>query len=233
MSELQTFVNDELGKYIRSIVIDDQPWFVGKDVAVALGYANHRDALSKHVDEEDKRDGVAIRDSIGRDQNPTMINESGVYSLVFGSKLESARKFKRWVTSEVLPTIRKRGVYGDFDKEYRLKCAAILAKTPVKSAKTVAEMLGFEFKETEYYKQREAKKAPETNIPDDIANYFDSIQIPHHTPTRKLYEDYVEWCNNNGEFPITKIEFSRKLVKYTNRPIIDKKVNGTKTRVIS
>lgn len=231
MSELQTFVNDELGKYIRSIVIDDQPWFVGKDVAVALGYAEPNKAVREHVDEDDK--GVSKMDTRGGKQNIIIINESGVYSLVFGSKLESARKFKRWVTSEVLPTIRKHGAYGAFDKEYRLKCAAILAKTPVKSAKTVAEMLGFEFKETEYYKQREAKKAPETNIPDDIANYFDSIQIPHHTPTRKLYEDYVEWCNNNGEFPITKIEFSRKLVKYTNRPIIDKKVNGTKTRVIS
>lgn len=90
---------------------------VGKDVAVALGYNNPRDAFKKHVDEEDKRqdDGVAIRDSIGREQHPTIINESGLYSLVLSSKLPTAKKFKRWVTSEVLPTIRKHGMYASVD----------------------------------------------------------------------------------------------------------------------
>lgn len=86
-----------------------ETWFVGKDVAEVLGYANTRDALNKHVDEDDKN-SVAIRDGKGN-PNQTMINESGLYSLVLSSKLPSAREFKRWVTSEVLPSIRKHGGY--------------------------------------------------------------------------------------------------------------------------
>lgn len=95
---------------IRTLVIEDNPWFVGKDVAIVLGYRNHTDALIRHVDEEDK-DGVVIHDSMGREQKPTIINESGLYSLILRSKLESAKTFKRWVTSEVLPTLRKTGIY--------------------------------------------------------------------------------------------------------------------------
>ncbi len=91
-------------------MIDDEPWFVGKDVAVALGYSNHRDALYKHVDSEDKNT-VAIRDGIQGNPNMAIINESGVYSLIFGSKLEGAKRFKRWVTSKVLPALRKTGHY--------------------------------------------------------------------------------------------------------------------------
>ena len=88
-----------------------EPWFVGKDVARRLGYINHRKALRDHVDEEDRKDGVTIRDSIGRDQEATFINESGLYSLILASKLPQAKAFKRWVTAEVLPQIRKTGGY--------------------------------------------------------------------------------------------------------------------------
>lgn len=110
MGEIKIFNNPEFGD-IRTTIIDDEVWFVGKDVAVILGYSNPRDALSKRVDVEDKMDGVAIRDSIGREQKPVFINESGVYALIFSSKLESAKRFKHWVTSEVLPSIRKNGGY--------------------------------------------------------------------------------------------------------------------------
>lgn len=109
MNELRIFTNSEFGK-MRSIQIDREPWFVGKDVAAALGYENTRDALAKHVDEEDKNT-VAIRDGIQGNPNMVIINESGVYSLIFGSKLEGAKRFKRWVTNEVLPSIRKTGSY--------------------------------------------------------------------------------------------------------------------------
>lgn len=112
MNNIQVFNNEELG-CIRTVIINDQPWFVGKDIAVALGYSNTRDALAKRVDDEDKLDGVAICDSIGREQTPVLINESGLYSLILSSKLPSAKKFKRWVTSEVLPAIRKTGHYGN------------------------------------------------------------------------------------------------------------------------
>ena len=95
---------------IRTIEKDGDPWFVGKDVAAVLGYSNTRDALAKHVDDEDKNT-VVIRDGIQGNPNTIVINESGLYSLVLSSKLPNAKKFKRWVTSEVLPSIRKHGAY--------------------------------------------------------------------------------------------------------------------------
>lgn len=110
MNELQIFNSEEFGE-IRTVNINDETWFIGKDVAEALGYSNTRKALADHVDDEDKLDGVTIRDSIGREQTPVFINESGLYALIFGSKLDSAKRFKHWVTSEVLPTIRKTGGY--------------------------------------------------------------------------------------------------------------------------
>ena len=95
MEELQIFNNEEFGN-VRSLVIDNEPWFVGKDVAEALGYKNVRDSLARHIDSDDKRDGVVIHDSMGREQKPIIINESGLYSLILSSKLPNAKKFKRW-----------------------------------------------------------------------------------------------------------------------------------------
>lgn len=106
--ELQIFENPEFG-VVRTLAINGEPHFVGKDVAAVLGYSNPRDAIKKHVDEEDK--GVAKCDTLGGAQSQTVINESGLYSLILSSKLPSAKRFKRWVTSEVLPAIRKTGMY--------------------------------------------------------------------------------------------------------------------------
>lgn len=99
------------GQEVRTVTIDNEPYFVGKDVAEILGYSNSRKALADHVDDEDKTDGVTIRDTMGRIQNPVVINESGLYSLILSSKLPQAKEFKRWVTTEVLPAIRKHGMY--------------------------------------------------------------------------------------------------------------------------
>lgn len=112
MNAVQVFTNDEFGS-VRTIAIDGEPWFVGKDVAEKLGYSKARKAIADHVDEEDKKHsyGVTIRDSTGREQKPTVINESGMYSLVLGSKLPAANKFKHWITSEVIPSIRMNGGY--------------------------------------------------------------------------------------------------------------------------
>lgn len=107
MNRLTNF--DFEGAQIRALTIDEAPYFVGKDVAMVLGYSNPRDAIAKHVDDED-RNTVAIRDGKGN-PNQTIINESGLYSLILGSKLPDAKRFKRWVTSEVLPAIRKHGAY--------------------------------------------------------------------------------------------------------------------------
>lgn len=106
---IQVFNNTEFGE-IRTMEINGEPWFVGKDVATALGYSNPRDAMFRHVDSEDKNT-VAFHDGNKGNPNQTIINESGMYSLILGSKLEGAKRFKRWVTSEVLPSIRKSGAY--------------------------------------------------------------------------------------------------------------------------
>lgn len=122
MNDLTTFSNPEFGQ-VRTVEIDGTPWLVGKDVALALGYSNPRKAIADHVDVEDQRksDGVTIRDSIGRDQSPTLINESGLYSLILSSKMPKAKAFKRWVTSEVLPAIRKTGAYESFQAQQHIE----------------------------------------------------------------------------------------------------------------
>lgn len=109
MNEMKVFSNDEFGS-VRAVTIGGEPYFVGKDVADILGYSNTRDALSRHVDDEDKNT-VVIHDGIPGNPNQVVINESGLYSLILSSKLPSAKRFKHWVTSEVLPSIRRHGLY--------------------------------------------------------------------------------------------------------------------------
>lgn len=108
MNNMEIFNNNEFGE-IRTLKINNEPWFVGKDVAEILGYKDTSDAMKRHVDEDDK--GVGEIPTPGGKQNMKIINESGLYSLILSSKLPSAKKFKRWVTGEVLPTIRKHGAY--------------------------------------------------------------------------------------------------------------------------
>lgn len=108
MNDLAIFENPEFG-HIRGLKIEGEPWFVGKDIAAALGYSDTAQAIRKHIDDEDK--GVVESTTPGGKQNITVINESGLYSLMLKSKLPGAKKFKRWVTSEVLPSIRKTGAY--------------------------------------------------------------------------------------------------------------------------
>lgn len=131
MGNLTTFTNDVFGN-IRGLEINGEPWLVGKDVAEALGYADPRSTVSKKVDKEDR--GVAKMETPSGVQNMTIINESGFYSLVLGSKLPEAKKFKRWVTSEVLPQIRKTGGYipvneEDDEKTIMAKALQIMDKT--------------------------------------------------------------------------------------------------------
>lgn len=132
MSNIQLFYNHEFGQ-MRTLTIGGEPWFVGKDVAQVLGYSNPRDALNKHVDNEDK--GVAKCDTPGGTQDLTVINESGLYSLILSSKLPGAKKFKRWVTSEVLPAIRKNGGYLSGQEE--MTDAEIMAKALVVAQRTI------------------------------------------------------------------------------------------------
>lgn len=142
MNELEIFKNEEFGE-IRTVVIENEPWFVGKDIAFVLGYSNSRKAIIDHVDDEDK--GVTKCDTLGGSQDLTVINESGLYSLILSSKLPTAKKFKHWVTSEVLPAIRKTGTYTKpVDKrptEVILSEALLIAKdTLEKQTQAIAEL---------------------------------------------------------------------------------------------
>ena len=163
MEKLKLFNNPEFGT-IRVISIEDEPWLVGKDVAEALGYANPRKALDDHVDAEDKMqgDGVTIRDSIGRDQHPTIINESGLYSLVLSSKLPGAKKFRRWVTSEVLPSIRKTGGYIQGQQE--LSPEELMAKALLVAQKTLEDR-----------EKRIADLSSQNEVMKPKADYFDRL----------------------------------------------------------
>lgn len=135
MNGLKIFSNPDFGE-VRTLSIDGEPWFVGKDVADILGYTNPRDALAKHVDDEDKNT-VAICDGTPGNPNTTVINESGLYSLVLSSKLPTAKKFKRWVTSEVLPAIRKHGGY--VAGQEHMSDEELMAKALLMAQKTIAD----------------------------------------------------------------------------------------------
>lgn len=135
MNEIRIFKSEEFGE-IRTVEIGGEPWFVGKDVAETLGYERPTKAVSDHVDSEDM-DEVPIQDPIGRMQNTAIINESGLYSLILSSKLPSAKAFKRWVTSEVLPSIRKHGGY--INGQAEMSPEELMAKALQVAQKTLEE----------------------------------------------------------------------------------------------
>lgn len=164
-NSMQIFKNDEFGS-IRTMLIDGEPWFVGNDVAAALGYVNPRKALSDHVDEEDKNT-VTIRDGIAGNPNKTAINESGLYSLILSSKLTSAKKFKRWVTLEILPSIRKHGGYLSDD------LLGQILDDPAVMEKFVQDALN------ERCKTQELEELPAEALPK--AAYFDAYVDPSDT----------------------------------------------------
>lgn len=144
MNELQIFNNHEFGQ-MRTVSIDGEPWFVGKDVTAALGYQNASKALADHVDDDDKLNNETLV-SLGQ-RGGWLINESGLYSLVLSSKLPSAKRFKRWVTSEVLPAIRKHGDYQvpqkamtEPDKTKVMRAEAMLRNSISKQAKMMLEI---------------------------------------------------------------------------------------------
>ena len=158
-NEIKVFSNEEFGK-VRVLNIDNEPWFVGRDVAEVLGYSNTRDAISKHVDEEDK--GVAKCDTPSGAQQMTIINESGMYSLILSSKLPNAKKFKRWVTGEVLPAIRKTGSYNLPDFNNPAEAARAWAKEYEEKQKALAQV---------------TEMKPKAEFYDDVTGSTDTIDI--------------------------------------------------------
>lgn len=146
MNEVKLFNSPEFGG-LRAVVIDDEPWFVGKDVAQALGYSDTNKAVAMHVDEDDKKLNDKSSPSFGQ-RGANLINESGVYALVFGSKLPTAKQFKHWVTHDVLPTIRKHGAYATKETlekaltspDFGIRLLTELKKEQEKNARQAAEL---------------------------------------------------------------------------------------------
>ena len=159
MNKLQVFNNDEFGS-IRTVTIENEPWFVGKDVAEVLGYTNPSKALSDHVDTEDKLNNETLL-SLGQ-RGGWLINESGLYSLILSSKLPKARKFKRWVTSEVLPAIRKTGSYNLPDFSNPAEAARAWAKEYEEKQKALAQV---------------TEMKPKAEFYDDVTGSTDTIDI--------------------------------------------------------
>lgn len=165
MNELQIFNNPEFGE-IRTITIDGEPWLVGKDVAAALGYSNPQEAIRNHVEDEDK--GVSEILTPGGKQKAPIINESGLYSLVMSSKLPTAKKFKRWVTYEVLPSIRKHGAYMTPDT---LQAAILNPDTMIQ----LCQQLKSEQEKNVALKAENAKLTVDKQIMQPKADYFDEL----------------------------------------------------------
>ena len=160
MNELKIFNNPDFGE-VRTMSIDGEPWFVGKDVAAILGYAKPLNALATHIDEDDSLKQGLI-DSMGREQNAIFINESGLYSLVLSSKLPTAKAFKRWITHDVIPSIRKNGGY--IAGQESMTAEELMAKALLVAKKTIEE------------KEAELSKATVQNtIMAPKADYFDEL----------------------------------------------------------
>ena len=217
MEEIKIFNSEEFGD-ILTVTMDKEPWFVGKDVATALGYVKPLNALSTHVEKDDSLK-QGITDSLGREQETIFINESGLYALIFGSKLDSAKRFKRWVTSEVLPAIRKTGSYqkpltpqemlriqlgmidnhedriADLEQNMTIDYGQQMVLGDTVS-KVVIDALGG--KESNAYKEIGKKVFAECNR--DLKHYF-NVNARNNVPKKKFDEavDYVKnWqpCTN-------------------------------------
>lgn len=178
MSQLQLFTSEEFGS-VRTLLIGNEPYFVGKDVADILGYTNSRDAIAKHVDPED-RGSVAIYDGTDGNPNQTVISESGLYSLVLSSKLPGAKRFRRWITSEVLPAIRKHGIYA-LDEVLEDPDLLFSALEALKTEREAAR----ELRETVDAQQKQiAAMEPK-------AAYFDKVlSCPEAVPVSIIAKDY-------------------------------------------
>lgn len=215
MNELQIFNSEEFGD-IRTVTIENEPWFVGKDVAEALGYSNASKAVSTHVGEEDRILKVLEADSQNGNVVKTqtaLINESGLYALIFGSKLESAKRFKRWVTSEVLPAIRKTGSYqkpltpqemlriqlgmidnhedriADLEQNMTIDYGQQMALGDTVS-RVVIDALGG--KESNAYKEISKKVFAECNR--DLKHYF-NVNARNNVPKKK-FDEAVQYVKN-------------------------------------
>ena len=216
MNELKLF--SFKNNNVRSVIIDDEPWFVGKDVAEVLGYSNPRDALSRHVEEDDKAD-VVIHDG-SQNRNVTGINESGLYALILSSKLSQAKEFKRWVTSEVLPSIRRTGTFGLNNRD-KFELAGLISKC--KNTKAVDALMTL----FEINKPIRIQPASNTSVSDYLA-YIEDEQLVG-VPTQQIYDNYKSYCKTNKIIPLSLCNFSKEVRKITGAVVKRHRVNGKLT----
>lgn len=225
MNNLQIFNSPEFGQ-VRTIRQNGEPWFVGKDVAEILGYTNPSKALVDHVDDEDKLNNDSLS-SLGQ-RGGWLINESGLYSLILSSKMPKAKEFKRWVTSEVIPAIRKTGKYEamaqavpindepatDFTQlefDQRIRIAAIIASCRRERLPLVAKVLSLDLEGMMPLMPAHITEA-EQNCYQYISSVYDSLE--RDTPIQYFYSSYTKWCMEQNLLPLTKHGVTKVLKKY-------------------
>lgn len=225
MNNLQIFNSPEFGQ-VRTIQQNGEPWFVGKDVAEILGYKDTSDAMKKHVDIEDKLTR-RFADS-GQNREMYIINESGLYSLILSSKMPKAKEFKRWVTSEVIPAIRKTGKYEamaqavpindepatDFTQlefDQRIRIAAIIASCRRERLPLVAKVLSLDLEGMVPLMPAHITEAEQAAY-QYISSVYDSLE--RDTPIQYFYSHYTKWCMEQNLLPLTKHGVTKVLKKY-------------------
>lgn len=225
MNNLQIFNSPEFGQ-VRTIQQNGEPWFVGKDVAEILGYKDTSDAMKKHVDIEDKLTR-RFADS-GQNREMYIINESGLYSLILSSKMPKAKEFKRWVTSEVIPAIRKTGKYEamaqavpindepatDFTQlefDQRIRIAAIIASCRRERLPLVAKVLSLDLEGMMPLMPAHITEAEQAAY-QYISSVYDSLE--RDTPIQYFYSSYTKWCMEQNLLPLTKHGVTNVLKKY-------------------
>lgn len=225
MNNLQIFNSPEFGQ-VRTIQQNGEPWFIGKDVAEILGYSNTPKAIRDHVDDEDKLTERIVLS--GQNREMTIINESGLYSLILSSKMPKAKEFKRWVTSEVIPAIRKTGKYEamaqavpindepatDFTQlefDQRIRIAAIIASCRRERLQLVAKVLSLDLEGMMPLMPAHITEAEQAAY-QYISSVYDSLE--RDTPIQYFYSSYTKWCMEQNLLPLTKHGVTKVLKKY-------------------
>ena len=225
MNDLQIFNSPDFGQ-IRTIQQNGEPWFVGKDVAKILGYERADNAIRNHVDDEDKL--MHQISASGQNREMYIINESGLYSLILSSKMPKAKEFKRWVTSEVIPAIRKTGKYEamaqavpindepvtDFTQlefDQRIRIAAIIASCRRERLPLVAKVLSLDLEGMVPLMPAHITEAEQAAYR-YISGVYDSLE--RDTPIQYFYSAYTKWCMEQNLLPLTKHGVTKVLKKY-------------------
>lgn len=225
MNNLQIFDSPDFGQ-IRTIQQNGEPWFVGKDVADILGYQNGSRDVNRHVDEDDRQNYQ--NGTFESNRGLTIINESGLYSLILSSKMPKAKEFKRWVTSEVIPAIRKTGKYEamaqavpindepatDFTQlefDQRIRIAAIIASCRRERLPLVAKVLSLDLEGMMPLMPAHITEAEQAAY-QYISSVYDSLE--RDTPIQYFYSSYTKWCMEQNLLPLTKHGVTKVLKKY-------------------